>query len=82
MPGKFLATVKLAGIESFNNGNPEGSGNGLFSNNVEFVSPQFALTYEHRQKWGVTAQVAGAVSGRNVLAAPAVSVGVYLKVGG
>lgn len=82
LPGKFLATVKLAGIESFNNGNPEGSGNGLFSNNVEFVSPQFALTYEHRQKWGVTAQVAGAVSGRNVLAAPAVSVGVYLKVGG
>lgn len=82
LPGKVLASAKLAGVESFNNGDPEGSGNGLFSNNVEFVSPQLAVTYEHRQQWGVSAQVAGAVSGRNALASPAVSVGLYWKMGG
>lgn len=77
---KLLATVKLAGIESFNNGDAAGTGNGLFSNNVEFVSPQLALTYEHGQCWGVSAQIAGAVHGRNALASPAVSLGVYCKI--
>jgi hypothetical protein len=81
LPGKLLASAKLAGVESFNNGDPNGSGNGLFSNNVEYTSPQLALSYEHRQKWGITAQIAGAVSGRNVLAAPAISVGIYVKTG-
>ena len=78
---KLLAAVKLAGVESFNNGSPEGSGNGLFSNNVEYTSPQFSLTYEHRQKWGVSAQIAGAFAGRNVLASPAISLGIYGKIG-
>ncbi len=78
---KLLAAVKLAGVESWNNGNPEGSGNGLFSNNVEYVSPQFSLTYEHRQRWGVSAQIAGAFAGRNALASPAISLGVYCKIG-
>lgn len=78
---KLLTAVKLAGVESFNNGDPTGSGNGLFSNNVEYTSPQFSLTYEHRQRWGLTAQVAGAFAGRNALASPAVSLGVYCKIG-
>ncbi len=82
LPGALLASAKLSGVESFNNGDPGGSGNGLFSNNVEYVSPQVALTYEHRQKWGVSAQIAGAVQGQNVLAAPAVSLGFYVKLGG
>ena len=79
LPSRLLATARLLGVESFNNGDPEGSGNGLFSNNVEYVSPQLALTWEHRQTWGVSAQVAGAMSGRNALAAPAVSLGIYWK---
>jgi hypothetical protein len=80
MKSTLLAAVKFAGVESFNNGNPTGSGNGLFSNNVEYASPQLSLTYEHKQKWGLTAQIAGAMSGRNALASPAISVGVYCKV--
>lgn len=79
LKNKLLAAVKVAGVESFNNGNPTGSGNGLFSNNVEFASPQLALTWEHKQKWGFTAQIAGAMSGRNALASPAISAGVYCK---
>lgn len=77
---RLLAGVKLTGTQSFNNGNPTGSANGLFGNNVEFVSPQLFLAYEHQQKLGFVAQVNGAVSGRNVLAAPMVSAGVYLKI--
>lgn len=79
MKSTLLAAVKFAGVESFNNGNPTGSGNGLFSNNVEYASPQLSLTYEHKQKWGLTTNP-GAMSGRNALASPAISVGVYCKV--
>ena len=75
----LIAGVKLAGTQSFNNGDPTGSGNGLFSNNVEFISPQAFLAYEFNNNLGINTQIAGAMSGRNVLAAPAVSVGVYFK---
>lgn len=79
LPSKLIASVTLSGIESFDNGTPENTGNGLFSNNVEFVSPQLALTYEHQQKWGLTGQIGLATSGRNVLASPGISVGIYRK---
>ncbi len=76
----LIAGVKLAGTQSLNNGDPTGSGNGLFSNNVEFISPQAFLAYESKNNLGINAQVAGATNGRNVLTAPAVSFGIYLKV--
>lgn len=76
----LLASVKLAGIESFNNGDPSGTSNGLFANNVEYISPQFGLAWERNQRWGISTLVAGAFAGRNALAAPSVSVGVYYKV--
>jgi len=79
LPSKLIASVTLSGIESFDNGTPENTGNGLFSNNVEFVAPQLALTYEHQQKWGRTGQIGLATSGRNVLASPGISVGIYQK---
>jgi len=78
---KLLASAKLAGVESFKNGDPTDSSNGLFSNNVEYLSPQFGLTWERNGKWGVSALVAGAFNGTNALASPAVSVGVYWKMG-
>lgn len=80
LDSKLLATAKLSGISSFMNGNVEGTGNGLFSNNVEFVSPQVALTYEHKQRWGLSLQAAGAFGGRNALAAPALSLGLYARI--
>ncbi|HMO39107.1 MAG TPA: hypothetical protein PKC76_10270 [Saprospiraceae bacterium] len=76
---RLLAGVKLAGTQSLRNGDPTGSGNGLFSNNVEFISPQAFLAYEFKNQVGIQAQVAGAMSGRNVLAAPANSFGVYFR---
>lgn len=80
-PGRLLASIKLAGVQSFNNGEPTSSGNGLFSNNVEYISPQFGLAWEHKGAWGISALIAGAVQGQNVLAAPATSVGLYWKLG-
>lgn len=79
-PSQLLATVKLAGVMSFNNGTPENTGNGLFSNNVEYMSPQLGLHYAFKSNWGISATAAGAVSGRNVLAAPSFSFGVYKKI--
>ncbi|MBX2891198.1 MAG: hypothetical protein KF734_09750 [Saprospiraceae bacterium] len=79
---RLLASAKLAGVKSFFNGNPDGTTNGLFANNVEYVSPQLGLAWEHKGKWGVSALVAGAFVGTNALAAPSVSVGLYRKVGG
>ncbi len=79
LPKKLLASAKVAGVASFRNGNPSSSINGLFANNVEYLSPQLGLTYERNGQWGLSAQVAGAFNGRNVLAAPSVSVGVYWK---
>lgn len=76
----LLASVKLAGIKSFNNGDPSGTTNGLFANNMEYLSPQLGLAWERNNKWGVSALVAGALNGQNALASPSVSVGVYWKV--
>lgn len=76
---RLLTGIKVTGVQSFNNGSPTGSANGLFGNNVEYLSPQAFVAYEHKQKLGVMAQVSGAVSGRNVLAAPAIAFGVYVK---
>jgi protein XagA len=79
LPEKLMGSVKISSIHSFNNGKPENTGNGLFSNNVEFVSPQVGLTYQFGAKYGISVLAGGAVMGRNVLAAPAMSVGVYAK---
>lgn len=76
---RVLTGVKLSGTQSLQNGDPTGSSNGLFGNNVEFLSPQVFLAYEHKEKLGIMAQVSGATSGRNVLAAPAIAFGVYFK---
>lgn len=77
---RLLTGLKLSGIQSFYNGDSSGSANGLFGNNVEFLSPQAFVAYEPSPKVGFIAQISGATSGRNVLAAPAISFGVYLKV--
>ncbi|GAB4498132.1 MAG: hypothetical protein OHK0019_32940 [Saprospiraceae bacterium] len=76
---KLLASAKFAGVQSFFNGNPDGTTNGLFANNVEFLSPQLGLTWEQNGHWGITTLIAGAFSGTNALAAPSVSAGVYWK---
>lgn len=79
LKSRLLSSAKVVVAQSFFNGDPGGSSNGLFANNVEYISPQLALTWEHKGKWGLSALFAGALEGTNALAAPAVSLGVYWK---
>lgn len=78
---RLLAIFKINGIESLNNGSAQSAVTGLFSNNVEYmgIGPEF-LYYANPQKTiGISARIAGALKGQNVLAAPSMSVGVFAE---
>jgi protein XagA len=76
---RFLAILKINGIESLNNGTALEANTGLFSNNVEYmgVGPEFLYYANAKKTIGVSARIAGAFKGQNVLAAPSMSVGVF-----
>ena len=76
---KLLTIFKLSGIESLNNGTEGPSSTGLFSNNVEFLSPGLELLYFIKPKIGLSFRAAGAVKGQNVLAAPSFSLGIFAE---
>jgi hypothetical protein len=75
---RLFLIAKLDGVESFGNGNAK-EGNALFSNNLEYVSPQLEAAWKLNDKWGVSYRIGGAVSGQNVLAAPSHSFGVFFE---
>jgi len=77
----FLAVAKLDIVQSFNNGEAEVSQGGgtIFSNNTEFVSPAIELAYELDNELGFSFGAGGAISARNIIAAPNLEVGVYKK---
>ena len=76
---KLLTIFKLSGIESFNNGTEAVSSTGLFSNNLEFLSPGLEFLYFLKPKLGIAFRAAGAVKGQNVLASPSFSFGVFTQ---
>jgi len=76
---KFIPILKLNVVQSLYNGNAEEAQNGIFSNNTEYVSPTIELNYQVGEKWGVSGSGGFAFSGRNILAAPNWSIGLYLK---
>lgn len=76
---KLFTIFKLAGVESFNNGQATESSTGLFSNNVEFLSPGLELLYFIKPKLGLSFRSAGAIKGQSVLAAPSFSIGVFMQ---
>lgn len=57
------------------------SSTSIFSNNAEFLSVGGELNYNISDKFGISAGVAGAISGRIIAAAPAYSFGVFLNTG-
>ncbi|MEZ4959746.1 MAG: hypothetical protein R2830_08010 [Saprospiraceae bacterium] len=77
--GRLLLIFKLDGIQALNNSNAGVQGNALFSNEVEFLSPQVEAAWKLNEKWGVSYRFGGAVSGQNVLAAPSHSFGVFYQ---
>jgi len=77
---KFLIALKSFNVHSFKNGEPEGSaGNGIFSNNIEFMSigPEFSVWI--KQNTGISFSAQGAFSGSFILAEPAYFFGVFFQ---
>lgn len=74
---------RLTGSESFMNGDTAESApsTSIFSNNAEFLSLGGEVNVYLTKKLGVSAGVAGALSGRIIAAAPAYSAGVFLDLG-
>jgi protein XagA len=79
LQNKLLAIFKLSGIESLNNGTEGATTTGLFSNNVEFLSPGLEFLYFINPKVGLSFRAAGAVKGQNVLASPSFSFGAFAQ---
>lgn len=76
---RFIPILKVNVVESLYNGNASETQNGIFSNNTEYVSPTVELNYQLTDKWGVSGSGGFALSGRNILASPNWSLGLYLK---
>jgi protein XagA len=76
---KFTPILKLNVVQSLYNGNAEAVQNGIFSNNTEYVSPTLELNYQWKEKWGISGSGGFAFAGKNILASPNWSIGVYLK---
>ena len=76
---QLLGLVRIYGVASFKNGDPGGTANGVFSNNMEYLSIAPELNYTLNDKYGLSAQAAFAVSGERILAAPNYSFGVFMR---
>ncbi len=74
---KLITIFKFATIQSFKNGDASGSANGIFSNDLEFVSFTPEIAYLITDQWGATANYGTAIAGERVLAAPAYSFGIF-----
>lgn len=78
---KILAIFRLYGIKSLRNGEtgPLPNNTSIFANNSEHLTFSPEIGYNINSKFGVSASVATALSGKIIFAAPAYSVGVYMK---
>jgi hypothetical protein len=76
---KFIPILKVSTVHSLFNGDVGVVQNGVFSNNIEFISPALELNYQLTDKVGISASLATALAARNILASPNFGIGVYLK---
>ncbi len=76
---KFIPILKLNVLESLYNGDAATVQNGVFSNNTEYVSPTVELNYQLSETIGLSGSGGFALSGKNILASPNWSIGLYLK---
>lgn len=77
---KLWLIGRLQGVNSFFNGETAATTNNtsIFANNAEFLSPSIEANYYFTKRFGVSAGVGGAISGRIIAAAPGYSFGVFL----
>lgn len=77
---KLIVAAKFATVQSFMNGEPDGSaGNGIFSNNLEYVSFGPEISYRLSEKFGATFSYQTAAAGQFILAAPSYGFGIFLE---
>jgi protein XagA len=76
---KLVTILKFDLVQSFFNGSTLVADNGIFSNNTEYVSPSVEFAYVVNNNWGVSASAGFALAGRNILAAPNVGLGIFVK---
>jgi hypothetical protein len=76
---KFIPILKVSTVHSLFNGDVGVVQNGVFSNNIEYISPALELNYQLKEKVGISAYMATALAARNILASPNFGLGVYLK---
>lgn len=76
---KFIPILKVSTVHSLFNGDVGVIQNGVFSNNIEFISPALELNYQLTEKVGISGSMATALAARNILASPNFGIGVYLK---
>lgn len=78
---KFILIGRLIGVESLMNGNPDDSeAQGVFANNLEFLSFMPEVIYKIKDNYGISAAVGTAFSGRQVLANPSYEIGFFLEI--
>ena len=76
---KFIPILKVNTVQSLFNGSAAVVQNGIFSNNTEYISPTLELNYQATEKMGISGSGGFALAGRNILASPNWSLGVYFK---
>ncbi|MEO1435238.1 MAG: hypothetical protein AAFV80_06845 [Bacteroidota bacterium] len=78
---RILASMRLIGIESLQNGDSMAPINStsLFANNAESLAFSPEIAYVFNDKWGFSANLGKAISGRLIFANTTYSVGAFLK---
>jgi len=71
--------VRLHGVISFNNGDPNVKGGfGIYSNNQQYLAYNAELVYKFTTNWGISAYYESGTNGKNIISAPIISVGVFI----
>ena len=77
---RLITILRLNRFESLENSNfVEDNGVSIFASDTEFSAYTYELAYEIKEKFGITANVGGAFSGRLIFANKSYSIGVYMK---
>ncbi len=75
---KVTFISRLRGIESIQKGNQISAAGDLVANDQEFLSYGFETDYQITPSWGLAFNFDSAFFGKNILSAPAFSLGVYI----
>lgn len=77
---KFTAIARIYGVESLQNGDEQiVTANGIFNNNVEYISYTPELLFQATEHFGLSIGMGGAFSGNQILADRSYNAGVFWK---